>query len=78
MGLISQKGIFKNQRKSLTLDLPVLQADEAEAAAAFSSRLKGNHNTKLYILVSAQQGVPSCLLHPQFCSVKLSSSITNR
>lgn len=70
-----KRGIFKNQRKSLTLYLPVLQADEAETTAAFSSRLKGNHfNTKLCILFSAQGGLPGCLLHPQFCSVKLSSS----
>lgn len=46
--MIFQKGIFKNQRKSLTPDLPVFQADEAETTAALSSRPKGNHvNTKL-------------------------------
>lgn len=75
MGLISQKGIFKNQRKSLTLDLPVVQTDKAEATAAISSRLKSNHfNAKLFILFCAQQGIPGCLLHLQLCSVKLSSS----
>lgn len=48
MGMIFQNDIFKNQRKSLTLDLSVFQADEIEATAALSSRLKGNHiNTKL-------------------------------
>lgn len=75
MGLISQKYIFKNQRKSLTLDLPVVPADKAQPTAAFSSRLKSNRfNAKLCILLCAQRGAPDCLLHLQFCSVKLSSS----